>query len=108
MKNLIELDKKPEQYGIWHPIYEFENFIRYEQRATRYGKSKLSSFWYNQNKSLLYYSEHFELTFGCRFNFESYPIDQHECRIEYGHYWPGAERFIMNSSIISYNGSEIE
>ena len=72
-----EITKKDIE-NIWHPAIEFGHLLRYEKIKV-YGGSKSFSFWYGKHWGN-YYSEEFQLTFSCRFDFQNYPFDSHEVR----------------------------
>ena len=93
----FEITKKDIE-NIWHPTIEFGHLLRYEKIKV-YGGSKSFSFWYGKHWGN-YYSEEFQLTFSCRFDFQNYPFDSHECHMEYGD-------DMWNTSYMTFNNSEI-
>ena len=46
------------------------------------------------------YGEGFQLTFSCHFDFQKFPFDSHECRMEYGDYLGGIN---YNTATIGYH-----
>ena len=89
---------------IWHPIIEFGNLIHYEKKEV-YGGTKPFIFWYFGNVSpdiTVVYGEGLQLTFSCKFEFNDFPFDSHECPMEYGDKKYQSMNIKMNSSHIIY------
>ena len=85
---------------VWHPIIEFGNLLHYEKKEV-YGGTKPFIFWYfgNLNPEFqMVYGEGLQLTFSCKFEFNDFPFDLHECPMEYGDKKYQSFNLKMNSS----------
>ena len=90
--------------SIWHPVVEFADLLKYEKTKV-YGDSATFSLWYMGNKKFEY-SEEIKLTFFCNLHFMNFPIDSHECHLEYGDDSYGTEKILLNSATIGYADSK--
>ena len=52
----------------------------------------------------LVYGEQFQLTFSCRFHFNTFPFDSHKCRIEFGDLLHETEKFNLMAARILVRG----
>ena len=94
----IDIDKTTAE-KVWHPVIEFENLLKLEQKKL-YGGNNQFSFWMYYNK--FKYLEMLQLTFSCPFHFSNFPFDSHECHLEYGSYLYPTSKVVLSSSIILY------
>ena len=85
-------------------MIEFENLLKYEKTKV-YGDSATFSLWYRGNQ-ILQYSEEIKLTFFCKFHFNDFPFDYHECSLEYGDDLYGTNGIKLNTANIYYHGRE--
>ena len=81
-------------------MIEFADMLKYEKTKV-YGESSTFSLWYTGNHTFQY-SEEIKLTYFCNFYFTSFPIDSHECRLEYGDDLYGKEKIVLTSATVSY------
>ena len=65
---------------IWHPKLMFTK-SHYVQKVKGYGFKDAVQFY--MTRKALVRSEFLRIKFPCRFNFQSYPFDKHECKLEF-------------------------
>ena len=87
---------------LWTPVLFFGKTLTLKKNGAFGDDSrKLNYLWYQYQYQYLQFSEVFTVTLACRFNFQTFPFDSHECIVQLKN-WIGASYRIQLNSISIY------
>ena len=68
---------------VWSPKVNFRKVVSAEN-VPLWGTDQNYFFWINAKSHEMSYYQTMKVTVNCRFNFEDYPFDEHQCGLGFG------------------------